>query len=115
MVKTQMENASKPEPQEYYREVRKLEVRLEDYLKEEELFVQKIRNCIEKLKAIHSSIEPLTAPINSETAEKISKLKTEAMTALSEVMKLEGHAEHEKSHLLESYGALIVELNKIQL
>ncbi|MGD6934172.1 MAG: hypothetical protein ACQCN5_08205 [Candidatus Bathyarchaeia archaeon] len=108
-----MENNSKIESENYFREVRKLEVRLEEYLKEEEIFVQKIRNCITQLKALHTLIEPLTAPVNPETAEKISKLKTEAVAALGEAMKLEGHAEHEKSHLLESYGALIVALNKL--
>jgi hypothetical protein len=107
-----MEN-KKIESQDYYREVRKLEIRLEDYLKEEEIFVQKIRDCITQLKDLHILIEPLSAPINQETAEKISKLKTDALNTLSEAMKLEGHAEHEKSHLLESYAALIVELNKI--
>ncbi|XHH09073.1 MAG: hypothetical protein ACFCUE_00190 [Candidatus Bathyarchaeia archaeon] len=104
---------SKIEPENYYREVRKLEIRLEDYLKEEELCVQKIRDCIQQLKAIHALIEPLTAPINLEIAEKISNLKTEALKTLSEAMKLQGHAEHEKSHLLESYGAMLLELNKI--
>ena len=105
----------KPEIQEYFREIRKLEVRLEDYLKEEENFKQKINNCITKLKAIHIAIETSSTPLNDETKEKILKLKTAAFTALSEAMKLQGEAEHEKAHLMESYGALIVELNKIGL
>jgi len=108
-----MSNNSKIESEQYYREVRKLEIRLEDYLKEEEIFVQKIRTCITQLKEIHTIIEPLTAPLNAEMAEKITKLKTQAIYTLSDAMKLEGHAEHEKSHLLESYGALIVELTNL--
>ncbi len=108
-----MSNDSKIESEQYYREVRKLEVRLEDYLKEQDVFVQKIRSCITQLKELHIIIEPLSAPVNPETAEKISKLKTQAIETLSEAMKLEGHAEHEKSHLLESYGALITELTKL--
>jgi len=105
----------KPEIQEYFREIRKLEVRLEDYLKEEEIFKQKINNCITKLKAIHIAIETSSTPTTAETKEKILKLKNEAYAALSEAMNLQGEAEHEKAHLMASYGAIIVELNKIGL
>jgi hypothetical protein len=99
----------KPESQEYFREVRKLEVRLEDYLKEEENFKQKINNCIAQLKALHAAAE------KGENKERIVQLKNEALAALSEAMKFQGEAEHEKAHLMESYGAIIVELNKIGL
>jgi hypothetical protein len=102
-----MNNDSKIETQEYFREIRKLEVRLEDYLKEEENFTQKIRNCITQLKALHAAAE------KGENKERIVQLKNEALAALSEAMKFQGEAEHEKAHLMESYGALIVKLNEL--
>jgi hypothetical protein len=108
-----MKNDSKTETEEYYTEVRKLEVRLDEYLEEEEIFIQKLRNSIMQLKALHTTIDqPL--PKNAEVTQEISKLKADALSSLSEAMKLEGKAEHEKSHLLESYGALIVALQKLK-
>jgi uncharacterized protein (DUF1697 family) len=114
MVKTDMKNGSKIESEEYFREVRKLEARLEDYLKEEETFVKQIRTCITQLKDLHTYVEQSPVPVTPEAAEKISQLKKDAVAALGETMHLEGEAEHEKSHLLESYGALIVQLSKIR-
>jgi hypothetical protein len=97
---------------EFFRETRKLEIRLNEYLKEEDVFVNKLRDSIGQLKALNTAIEQLHAPISGEKAEEILKLKAEAITALSEALKIQGKAEHEKSHLLESYGALLVELQK---
>jgi hypothetical protein len=42
----------------------------------------------------------------------LMKLKLEAIKAYSEVLKKESKAEHEGSHLLESYGALILALEE---
>jgi hypothetical protein len=42
------------------------------------------------------------------------KLGLEAVEALSEALKKESKTQHEKSHLLESYGALILSLEKFQ-
>ena len=103
------------ESEDFFRETRKLEVRLEEYLKEEKSFVGSLLKCIAQLKALHTSIEQLHVPISAETAEEISKLKMEAIGSLSEALKLEGKAEHEKSHLLESYGALIIMLPQIEV
>lgn len=102
-----MKNESKPETQDFFRETRKLEVRLEDYLKEEENFTQKIRNCISQLKALNASVE------NGEPKERVVTIKAGVIAALSEAMKLQGEAEHEKAHLMESYGALIMKLNEL--
>ncbi len=101
--------------EDFLREVRKLEVRLEEYLKEEKNFVDNLQQCISQLKALHTSIEQLHAPVNAETAEKTSIYKAAAISSLSETLKIEGKAEHEKSHLLDSYGTLIAMLQKIEL
>ena len=41
------------------REIRKLEARLEYFLKDEDAFVKEMRNCLEKLKDLYSTIERL--------------------------------------------------------
>jgi hypothetical protein len=43
-------NSSSKIPEEPLREIRKLEIRLDDFLKEEETFVKKLRECIKKLR-----------------------------------------------------------------
>jgi len=49
---------------------------------------------------------------SSEEIEKLSVLKKEAIKSLSQLLKSESSIEHEKSHLMESYGALILCLDE---
>jgi len=58
-------------------------------------FVGELRGCLEKFKELNMKIKELM------------KLRLEAIEALSESLKKESQAEHERSYLLESYGALI--------
>ena len=109
-----MENDSKLDSTEFLREIRKLEVRLNEYLSEEEIFVKSLRNHILQLNALYTSIEKLHIPLSADVAKEISNLKTNAISSLSQTLKIEGKAEHEKSHLLESYSALILMLGEIE-
>jgi hypothetical protein len=100
--------------EEFYREVRKLEVRLEDYLKDEEIFVKELQDCIVQFKSLHAPIEKLGAHPTAEKIGEVVKLKTEGEEIFSEAVTNQGKAEHERSHLLESYGALILALQKLE-
>jgi hypothetical protein len=100
--------------EEFYREVRKLEVRLEDYLKDEDVFVKNLRACILQFNELHTSIEKLQKSSDAKKIGEVLKLKTKSVEAFSETISNEGKAEHERSHLLESYGALILALQKIE-
>ena len=107
-------NSLKNASEQFYREVRKLEVRLNDYLKEEEAFVTEIRNCITQFKSLYS----LTSKLNEknkqkETADALA-LKTKSEETFSKAIIQQGEAGHERSHLLESYGALILALQKLE-
>ena len=95
-------------PEELLREIRKLEVRLEDFLKDEDAFVKGLRSCLEKFKELNNTIERLETRPDSRRVEELMKLRLEATKMLNEALKREGKAEHEKSHLLESYGALVL-------
>jgi len=99
--------------QELMREIRKLEIRLDDFLKEEEAFVKELRKCIEKLKNVGNRIEKLKGKPDPKTAEELATLRLEAVHALNRALKSESKAEHEKSHLLESYGTLILALQEL--
>jgi len=97
---------------EISREIRKLEARLENFLKEEEVFVKELQSCIAKFKKLHSAIERLGLRPNPKKIGELMKLRTEVAKAFCEALKKESKAEHEKSHLLESYGTLILALQE---
>ena len=100
--------------EEFYKEVRKLEIRLEDYLKDEDVFVKNLRDCIIQFEELHTFIEKLRKSPDAKKIGEVLKLKTKGVEAFSEAISNEGKAEHERSHLLESYGALILALQKIE-
>lgn len=97
---------------EFSREIRKLEVRFEDYMKAEQESVEHVKECIRILSQLMENLERKGKTSSSEEIEKLSMLKKEAIKSLSQVLKSEGNIEHEKSHLLESYGALILCLDE---
>jgi len=106
--------------EEVSREIRKLEARLEGFLRSEEAFVVELRGCLEKFRELNvktseiqfdpSSIEEWMKLRDPSNIEEWMKLRLEAVRALSETLKKESKAEHERSHLLESYAALILVL-----
>ncbi len=96
---------------ELVREVQKLKVRLEEYLKEENAFIEALREAIEVLAELSGKVESLGAA-NKLTGE-VANLRIKAIKSLSEALEKEGRAEHEKSHLLESYSALILALEEV--
>ena len=96
--------------EEMSREVRKLEARLESFLKDEEVFVGELRGCLEKFKELNMKMSEIR--LDHMKIEELMKLRLEAVKALSEALKKESQAEHERSHLLESYGALIQALEE---
>lgn len=97
---------------EFSREIRKLEVRFEDYMKAEHESVELVKECVRTFRELMKGLEKRGKTPTSEEIEKSSMLKTEAIKSLSQVLKSEGNIEHEKSHLFESYGALILCLDK---
>jgi hypothetical protein len=102
----------KPMSSEFSREIRKLEVRFEDYMKAVQEFVEHAKGCIRIFRELTENLEKRDKTSSSEEIEKLSMLKMEAIKSLSQVLKSEGNIEHEKSHLFESYGALILCLEK---
>ena len=98
--------------EELSREIRKLEVRLERFLTEEKGFVKELQNCLDKFRALNKTLEQVKTDPDPEMIENLANLKVIAIEALSETLKKGSDAEHEKSHLLESYGALMLTSEK---
>jgi hypothetical protein len=114
LIEVATHSSLKSASEDFYREVRKLEVRLDDYLQDEETFVNTLRKCIVQFKSLHTSIEELTTNSNTQKINEALQLKTISEEAFSQAVINEGKAEHERSHLLESYGALFLALQKLQ-
>ena len=93
--------------EELSREIRKLEVRLKEFVKEEKVFVQELTICLTKFKTLNTHLNRCKTEPSHKIGE-LMKLKLEAIDALSMALKKGSDAEHERSHLLESYGALVL-------
>ena len=85
---------------EIQKKIRKLEVRLEDYIEADQEFVDHVKKGIKALQDLNENWE------KGETS-RIEDLRRKAIQALGNILQQEGHIQHEKSHLWESYGDLI--------
>ena len=92
--------------------LRKFEVRLENFLASNKNFVEGLKLCLEKFKEINDRINSLEGKPNSNQIRGVMRLRLEALKAFCDVLKRESELKHEKSHLLESYGELILSLEK---
>ncbi len=97
---------------EFPREIRKLEIRFEDYMKAQQEFIEHVKECVRIFKELMENLEKRGKTSSFEELEKLSILRREAIKSLGQVPKSESNIEHEKSHLFESYGALILCLDK---
>jgi len=97
---------------EFPREIRKLEIRFEDYMKAQQEFIEHVKECVRIFKELMENLEKRGKTSSFEELEKLSILRREAIKSLGQVLKSESNIEHEKSHLFESYGALILCLDK---
>ena len=99
-------------PEELSLEIRKFEVRLQEYVKAEEKAVKSLATLIEKLKQLNSFMETSPTKKNSEKLDRIMGLRLQAIKAFREALSCISKAEHEKSHLSESYGSILSALEE---
>jgi uncharacterized protein HemX len=93
-------------------EIRKFEVRLREYVEAEEKAAESLKTLIEKLKELNSFMETLPTEKNSEMLDRIMELRLQAIKAFREALSCISKAEHERSHLSESYGSIISALEE---
>jgi len=94
------------------REIRKLEVRLNEFLEHEKEVVEALKECIEKFLKLSGFIEKVETKPSSEQLKELLKLRFDAIKSFNNALEKMSKAEHEKSHLFESYGALILALEE---
>lgn len=74
--------------------------------------IKALRTFIGKVKELVSFTEDLPEEEKHVPFEKATKLKLEALKAFQETMNHVSKAEHEKSHLLQSYGSILLALER---
>jgi hypothetical protein len=91
------------------REIKKLKVRLNEFTKEEKAFLKSMENCVRKLEELDHYLK-----LDSEERDvnRLIKLHREACEAFREALEKHSGFEHEKSHLLESYGAILAAMER---
>ena len=94
-------------------EIRKMEVRLNDFVKAEKEAVELLRNCINSFTEFNNFVQKLEEESKLELLNKALELRFKAVKTFQEALEKMGKAEHEKSHLLSSYGSLILVLEEI--
>ena len=98
---------------ELLRETRKAEVRLKAFVDKEKEYTKTVKTYLEKIKELSSYLETFREDVDKEKIEKAEALRLEVVERLSEVLKKGGEAEHERSHLLESFGDLMLSLERM--
>ena len=91
-------------------EIRKLEIRLQEFIETEQKAIQSLKNWIDKLKELYNFTNKMQE--NPKLLGEILKLRLESIKAFHDALKEMSRAEHEKSHLLESYGAILLRLEE---
>ena len=99
-------------PNESSIEIRKLDVRLKEFVEAEDRAFKSLMTFIARLKELNDFIDGLPAELDLKAFEKAVELRLEVVKAFQDVLSFMSKAEHEKSHLLESYGALMFSLDE---
>ena len=98
--------------EEFSREIQKLEVRLERFVTKENDFVKALRQSISQFRILHRQIEHAHQESDVDISDDLSNSRMEAIETLSDALAKASDADHAKSHLLESYGTLILAIEK---
>jgi hypothetical protein len=99
-------------PNELSIEIRKLDVRLKEFVEAEDRAFKSLMTFIVRLKELNDFIDGLPAVLDLKAFEKAVELRLEVVKAFQDALSFMSKAEHEKSHLLESYGALMFSLDE---
>lgn len=91
------------------REIKKLKVRLSGFTKEYEAFIESMENCIRKFEELEHY---LSLDSGERGFDRLIKLHGEAYESFRDALERHSELVHEKSHLLESYGALIAAMER---
>jgi len=93
-------------------ELRKMEVRLKEFIEAEDEATESMKKFIDKFVKLNDFIQSLNEENIQELFRKALELRLEAIKAFNAALEKMSKAEHEKSHLLDSYGSIILALEE---
>ena len=93
-------------------EIQKLEVRLERFVTKENDFIKALRQSISQFRILYRQIEHTHQGSDVDIREDLHNSRMVAIETFSDALAKASDADHEKSHLLESYGVLILAIEK---
>lgn len=93
-------------------EIRKFEVRLQEFVKAEEEAIKLLTAFIGKVKELNNLLAQLKEEKSGKN-EKIMELRFENIKALQNALNCMAKAEHEKSHLPQSYGSILLAIEEL--
>jgi hypothetical protein len=93
---------------EVSREVMKLKVRLKDVIQCEEEYIHALRVLIEKFQILTDELMTIKEKPEPSQLEKLSKRRFDAIRTFNEALEKGSKAWHEHTHLLESFGSLMI-------
>ena len=99
--------------EELLNEIRKLEVRLQEFAEAERKAIESLRRWINTLRELHDFMSKIEE--KPELTKKMLEIRLKSIKAFHEALKEISKAEHEKSHLLESYGAILFLLEEAKI
>lgn len=91
-------------PDKLLREIRKLEVRIEDYMEKNDDLSKVLSINLKHLKTLNESIERVSGTLMKD--------KFDALQSLNNVFIRISSLEHAKSHLIESLGEIILSIEE---
>jgi len=94
-------------------EIRKFEVRLQEFVKAKEEEIKSLTAFIGKVKELNNLIETQLKEKKPGKIENFMELRLEIVKALQNALNCTAKAEHEKSHLSQSYGAILLTIEKL--
>ena len=97
---------------EFLREIQKLSVRLERFIATEDEFVKELRSCVRQFRVLHNTLTEHTGSLDPTISAELIGLRLKTIHSLSKALTKGSDADHEKSHLLESYGTLLLAAEK---
>ncbi len=92
-------------------EIKKFKARIERFLAKEKELAEALKDCIKELNGVCDELKGMKFEA-SWSEGKVAELRLKVLKAFDDVFLKQSEVEHEKSHLLESYGKLLLEFDK---
>ncbi|MEM3766783.1 MAG: hypothetical protein QXU46_07175 [Candidatus Bathyarchaeia archaeon] len=94
-------------------EIRKFEVRLQEFVKAEDEAIKSLTAFIGKVKELNKLLEAQLKENKPRKIENVMDLRFEIIEALQNALNRIAKAEHEKSHLPQSYGSILATIEEL--